>query len=212
MSHAPLQKAIAVPGRAGQPALDGIYLGDPEMQRGALVAAPHPLYGGSMDHPVVAEVSFAASKVGFATLRFDWRGVGGSAGTPSGEPEDADADYGAGLDHLAETVEGPLAACGYSFGAAAAIRSAGTTPRVRRMLLIAPPPALWDAEARAAVSGFGGSLLAVVGANDALAPPDAVAALLEDAPKAELVVVPDADHFFGAGLAEIGRSVADFLG
>lgn len=208
MSRAPLEQAVPVSGRAGQPALDAIYLGDPEMQVGALVAPPHPLYGGSMDNPVVSEVSFAASKAGLATLRFDWRGVGGSAGTPSAEVEDADADYAAALEHLAETVEGPLVACGYSFGAAAALRAATTTPRVRRLVLIAPPPALCDPEA---LVGFAGPVLAVAGARDAIAPAHGVEAMLARAPKGDVVILPDADHFFGAGLEALGRSVTEFL-
>ncbi len=209
MRRAPLEKAVAIPGRDGGPALDGIYLGEADMEAGALIAPPHPLYGGSMDNPVVSEVSFAASRAGLATLRFDWRGIGGSAGTPSGEAEDADADYGAALDHLAETVEGPLVACGYSFGAAAALRAASATPRVRRLVLIAPPPALCDPQA---LAGFAGSLLAVAGARDAIAPARGVEAIVSRAPKGECVVIPDADHFFASGLAAVGRAVAEFLG
>ena len=67
--------AIAVPGAPW--ALEGIFTGasgaDPG---GAIVAAPHPLYGGSMDSPVVAELAWACQSAGYATVRFNWRGVG----------------------------------------------------------------------------------------------------------------------------------------
>ena len=97
-------------------ALEGIYLsGSQDDGRGALVAPPHPLYGGSMDSPVVNEVAYACERCGIASLRFNWRGVGASAGTPSGETAHAEADYGAALAHLGETVPGAIIGCGYSF-------------------------------------------------------------------------------------------------
>src|ERR1700752_3812022 len=130
---------IAVPG--SELVLEGIFIngrgGDEEC--GALVAPPHPLYGGSMTSPVVGEVAFGCQRAGCATLRFEWRGVGASAGRPSGDAADADADYAAALAHLADTVTGSLLAAGYSFGAAAALRVAHRHPRVRRLVLVAPP-------------------------------------------------------------------------
>jgi hypothetical protein len=209
MGSRPVEKAVAVPGRRGEPALGGVFLNAADEPRGgAVVAPPHPLYGGSMDHPVVNELSWACSSAGFASLRFDWRGVGASTGTPSGEAADADADYGAALDHIAETVEGAVIACGYSFGAGAAVRASAGQPRVRRLLLVAPVPTLIDVQT---LREFGGSVLAICGARDALAPPAAVEELVACASDARVVVVPDADHFFGVGLAAISRAVTESL-
>ena len=68
--------------------LEGIYLaGTDEVGMGAVVAPPFPLMGGSMDHPVVSEIAYACSGGGLSALRFNWRGVGGSPGVPSGRPE-----------------------------------------------------------------------------------------------------------------------------
>jgi hypothetical protein len=209
MGSRPVEKAVVVPGRGAEPALGGVFLnaaGEP--RGGAVVAPPHPLYGGSMDHPVVNELSWACSSAGFASLRFDWRGVGASSGTPSGEAADADADYGAALDHICQTVEGAMIACGYSFGAGAAVRTSAGQPRVRRLLLVAPVPTLIDVQT---LREFGGSVLAICGARDALAPPAAVEELLACAADARVVVVPDADHFFGVGLAAISRAVTESL-
>jgi len=144
--------AIAMPGAPW--ALEGIFTGvagaDPG---GAVVAAPHPLYGGSMDSPVVAELAWACQSAGYATVRFNWRGVGASGGEVSGDPALADSDYAAALDYLEETAPGPILAAGYSFGAAAAVRVAHTRPRVRRLVLVSPPPALLDARALGGVRG-----------------------------------------------------------
>lgn len=199
--------AIALPDSGG--ALEGIFCaGAGEDPGGAVIAPPHPLYGGSMDSPVLTELAWACKQAGQASLRFNWRGVGASFGAPSGEAADADADYAAALETLAETVPGPLIAAGYSFGAAAALRAAAATPRVRRLLLVAPPPVLLDEEALAA---FPGRALALVGDQDTLAPATALAERFAGERRA-LEVIAGADHFFGAGLGEIGRRAAVWLG
>ncbi len=191
-------------------ALEGIYLsGSQDDGRGALVAPPHPLYGGSMDSPVVNEVAYACERCGIASLRFNWRGVGASAGTPSGETAHAEADYGAALAHLGETVPGAIIGCGYSFGAIAALGCAVRRPRVFRLVLVAPPLAALD---RAVLEAFKGRLLVIAAEQDGLAPPAGLESALAALDSAELVVVPEADHFFAAGLARVGRAICDWLG
>jgi hypothetical protein len=212
--------AIAMPGADW--ALEGIFIrgADPEPGPspasdslretcGAVIAAPHPLYGGSMDSPVVAELTWACKCAGYATVRFNWRGVGASGGAPSDDPAQADADYAAALAYLAETVPGPILAAGYSFGAAAAVRVARNDPRVRRLLLVAPPPALLDGTA---LAQFRGGALVVVGSRDSFAPTAALAELLGADPRRRLEVVPDADHFFASGLTDISRLARSWLG
>jgi len=202
------ERQVAIPIRGSAFALDGIFAsGAPGEARGAVIAPPHPLYGGSMGSPVVAEIAHACARAGLATLRFDWRGVGASAGAPSGEAADADQDYAAALDHLAETVEGALCVCGYSFGAAAALRAAGGSRRVHEAVLVAPPASLVDPAALGDVR----RALVLVGEDDRIASPDALRELVAASRSTSFVVVPEADHFFGAGLAEIGRAIARWL-
>ena len=167
--------------------LDGLYRAGASPAAGAvLIAPPHPLYGGSMESPVVTELAFAAARAGLASLRFDWRGVGASGGAPSGEALDHDADYAAALAHLADTCPGPLCAAGYSAGAAAAARVAARAPRVTSLLLVA-------------------------GENDRIAPLAALRGLAERAGAAPFECIAEADHFFGAGLADLGRTAAHWL-
>jgi hypothetical protein len=205
------ERSVPIPvGDDGGLALEGLYVavaGDDVA--GAVVAAPHPLYGGSMDSPVVNELAHACDRAGIATLRFNWRGVGASAGSPSGDPGDADADYGASLEQIGETVSGPLVACGYSFGAAAAVRCAARAPRVTRRVLVSPPPSMLDA---AVFADFPGRTLVLVGEHDDLAPADRLEAMAAGLERVELVVIPEADHFFAFGLAEIGKRATAFLG
>jgi len=199
---------IAVPGREDL-VLEGIFIrGDDADGAGAVIAPPHPLYGGSMTSPVVGEIAWACQRAGYATLRFEWRGVGASSGTPSGEAADADLDYAAALAHLADSVPGPLLAAGYSFGAAAALRVAAKATRVRRLVLVSPPAAWLDT---AALSAFRGSALLLSGEHDEYAPPAALSERLAGTSRASLEVIPEADHFFQKGLADVSKGIARWL-
>ncbi|HVZ43881.1 MAG TPA: alpha/beta fold hydrolase [Ramlibacter sp.] len=80
----------------------------------AVIAHPHPLFGGTMDHKVVQTVARAAVQAGFTALRFNFRGVGRSEGTHDegrGETEDM-------LELIRQLAPaGPLVLGGFSFGA-----------------------------------------------------------------------------------------------
>jgi len=214
--------------------LEGVFVAAAAGEtRGAVLAPPHPLYGGSLESPVLSELAFACTQRGLASLRFNWRGIGASAGEPSGEESAADLDYASALDQLAETVAGPLVAGGYSFGSAAAVRAAramqgprhsneppcpvprseakpseGAGVRVERLVLVAPPPALI---APAAIAASGLPALVLAGEYDVRAPARELAAAFERTPRIELHVIAHADHFFLEGLAEIGRIASEWL-
>lgn len=205
------ERAVTIPLDGGEGlALDGLYVApEPAIEDpgGAVIAPPHPLYGGSMQSPVVAELSFAFARSGLATLRFDWRGVGASAGTPSGDLAHACADYAGALAQLAESVQGRLVAAGYSFGAAAAVLAGVREPRVRALVLVAPPPALLDL---GALAGRALDVLIVSGEHDAIAPAHKLESIAKDLPRGRFEAIEEADHFFGAGLSDLGKIVARF--
>lgn len=80
----------------------------------AVIAHPHPLFGGTMDNKVVQTLARAFVQCGWGAVRFNFRGVGASAGVH-------DAGQGE-LDDLLAVVrqvapQGPLALAGFSFGA-----------------------------------------------------------------------------------------------
>jgi len=100
-------------------------------------------------------------------------------------------------------VVGDLDAVGYSFGAAVALEGAQEA-RIGRLVLIAPPTKLYDFAALRAVRK---PLLGVCAHHDSLC--DRSALPLPDG--ARLEVIAHADHFFGRGLTEVGKTVATWL-
>ncbi|MEG0150861.1 MAG: alpha/beta fold hydrolase [Comamonas sp.] len=80
----------------------------------AIIAHPHPLFGGTMDNKVVQTLARAFVQCGYTAVRFNFRGVGASAG-------EHDAGRGEFEDMLAVVrqvaPEGPIALAGFSFGA-----------------------------------------------------------------------------------------------
>jgi len=82
---------------------------------GAVVCHPHPQMGGDMDNPVVLTVARVLVREGFAVLRFNFGGVGDSAGSYSGGPAEVD-DVRAALAAVGAHVPPacPLVLAGYS--------------------------------------------------------------------------------------------------
>jgi alpha/beta superfamily hydrolase len=183
--------------------LEGVWQSGAD--RGAVVAAPHPEYGGSLENPVVNEIAFGLYQCGISSLRFNWSGVGASQGTISSDVRQADADYRAALEQVASTVTGPLVGAGYSFGAAAALRSALGDARVQGLVLVAPPVAMIGS---LDLAKFEHPLYVIVGSEDAYAPVDQISEWIGEAPRAHLEVILRADHFFASGgLGELARLV-----
>lgn len=73
-----LERSVVV--RSGELTLDALYHRG-SREPACVLASPHPALGGSMTAPVIAELAWALTRAGHATLRFDYRGVGASQGT-----------------------------------------------------------------------------------------------------------------------------------
>ena len=107
-------------------------------ERYAVICHPHPLYGGTMTNKVVYITARALQERGFATVRFNFRGVGVSGGVYAevlGETDDAIAvcDYAA-----ARWPGASLTLAGFSFGSFVAFRAA-LQRDCRELIMIAPP-------------------------------------------------------------------------
>jgi hypothetical protein len=103
----------------------------------AVIAHPHPLFGGTMDNKVVTTIAKAFVDAGIATFRFNFRGVGATEGAHDqgrGETEDLLRV----IEHARESVShAPLHLAGFSFGGAIATR-ASERVEFQLLTLVAP--------------------------------------------------------------------------
>jgi alpha/beta superfamily hydrolase len=132
-------QALRIDGPVG--VLEGLLDVPPESLAGGpagtvVIAHPHPLFGGTMDNKVVQTVARAFVQSGWRAVRFNFRGVGASAGTYDegrGERDDLLAVV------RAHAASGPLALAGFSFGAfvagAAAVHLTGQRD-IRHLVLV----------------------------------------------------------------------------
>ena len=141
-------RKFSVPGPAG--ALEALEdlpdAGVFEQPRGvAVVAHPHPLFGGTMDNKVVQTLARALVQCGWRALRFNFRGVGASEGTYD-EGRGELADLLAVLEHSAPAALSgpglpgvPIVLAGFSFGAfvtSHAVASVAATRRLEKIVLV----------------------------------------------------------------------------
>jgi len=103
----------------------------------AVIAHPHPLFGGTMDNKVVTTVARAFADAGAATFRFNFRGVGATEGAHD-EGRGETADMLRVIEHARSSHAGlPLWLAGFSFGGAVAVRAAATAD-FAQLVLVAP--------------------------------------------------------------------------
>ena len=192
---------------------------------GIVVAHPHPMHGGTMDHSVVVAAAARAHRKGLLALRFDFRGVQAS----EGQTDDAQGhleDWRVARNEVANRAgTGPILGAGFSYGSrtlATVLRpDEARRPTLDALLLLAPatrvPTTRRDfgnlllgrplAQARVdtrVLANLGALTLptqVIVGAHDVVAPHEELAAALPD--HAVLQVLPALNHFFsrrtGAG-------------
>jgi uncharacterized protein len=170
----------------------------------AVIAPPHPLYGGSIGNPVVRALELALRDSGLATLAFNFRGTGDSDGEPSEDLEQARVDYRAAVDAVANVT----LLSGYSFGSVAALAVAGER-KVPRVLMVAPPMALLDLEL---LARYQGELSVIIGDQDEYMPAAIVRDLFAERANTRLEILPDVDHFFlGSAVAELAAGLRRLL-
>jgi uncharacterized protein len=178
-------------------------------------AHPHPQFGGTMHTKAVYQGAKGLTRIGSAVLRFNFRGVGRSAGTfdqGDGEKE----DFRAALDYMANRYPAArLWAAGFSFGSWVALEVGSEDERVEALIGIAPPVAT-------SVSGmnytFPNTLAStkpkffVQGEADEVCPIQGMWAFYGKLPEPkELVVIDGADHLFEGKTQEVGEALADLL-
>ena len=195
----------------------------PASPRGvAVIAHPHPLYGGTMDNKVITTLAKVYAEAGFATLRFNFRGVGKTEGTHDEGGGETD-DMLRVIEHARGIHVGlPLHLAGFSFGGAIATRSS-TRTEFAQLVLVAPgfrritaagmgeAPDPMDATLGEIGRHTSSNTLVIHGDLDETVPlSDSIAwAAPREVPVA---VVPGGEHFFHRKLHILREIVARWIG
>ena len=180
-----------------------------EVRAAVVFAHPLPTHGGTMHTKGVYQGAKALARVGCAVLRFNYRGVGRSAGTWDEGRGERD-DFKAGVDFMAVQFPGKeLWAAGFSFGAYIALTAGAEDDRICALIGIAPPVNRYDFEA---VKRSTKPKFIIHGEADELIPLKQVRefyAQLAD-PK-ELVEIDRANHLFDGQVGEVADALEDLL-
>jgi alpha/beta superfamily hydrolase len=176
----------------------------------AVLCHPHPDDGGSMRSRVVHETARALSAIGAAVLRFNYRGVGLSAGSFAAGAT-ATQDFAAAVDSLRDRFPGaPLWAVGYSFGAWVAMAAGAQDSDTSALIGIAPPVDRYDFSA---VASAGAGKFLIAAERDEVCPLKVIRRFYASlAEPRELVVIEGADHAFDGRAGEVGSTIEDLLG
>jgi alpha/beta superfamily hydrolase len=175
----------------------------------ALLCHPHPQHGGTMHTKALYHAARAIASQGIPVLRFNFRGVGRSAGRSSGGPGERQ-DARAALELLASRHVGePLLVGGFSFGSWVGLAVGAEDPRVVSLLGIAPPVALYDFSFLEAARQ---KILCVAGDGDPFCPaPDLESLVARIGPRAQLVRLHGAEHLLTTHLRQLASVVTDFV-
>jgi len=188
--------------------LEGYWQAGAE-DKGVVITHPHPLYGGTMNNPVVETVQSAYRQHGYATLRFNFRGVGGSQGNYDNGPGEQ-ADVRAAIAYVETMNVSAVDLAGYSFGAWINTGvAADSQASIKSMMMISPPVGLIEFENVKILSCL---KLVVTGSRDDIAPANQIRDLLPAwNPDAQFEVIDGCDHFYSGHLDKLKAILTPFL-
>ena len=180
----------------------------------ALVLHPHPQHGGTMNNKVVYSLFSAFAERDFATLRFNFRGVGKSQGTyDKGEGELGDA--ASALDWLQSINPNARSVwiAGFSFGSWIGMQLLMRRPEIESFISVAPPANMLDFNFLAPCPASG---QIIHGEADEIVPEPFVAKLVNKLSNQKGVnidykVIQGASHFFTEHLPLLAEHVEDYL-
>ena len=172
----------------------------------ALVAHPHPLFGGTLDNKVAQTLARTFAELGYAALRPNFRGVGQSEGGHDqgmGETDDMLAVAAYARERYGAL---PMVLAGFSFGAYvqtfAARRLADEQRAAERLVLVALAVGRVTADRNYDTGTVPVDTILIHGDRDETVPLANVLAWAE-AQNLPVTLVPGADHFFHRKLAMI---------
>jgi alpha/beta superfamily hydrolase len=176
--------------------------------KGVIVTHPHPLYGGNMHNPVVDTIVETFNNHGFTTLRFNFRGVGGSQG-----------NYDDGIGELRDVCNAisfllkmgiqSISLAGYSFGSWVNAGISQNEATVIEMIMVSPPVAMMDFSHSQKIPKL---KLVISGERDEIAPAEQIKKMLPAwNPEAVVEILTGADHFYSGCLGSLATSLDTYL-
>ena len=199
-------EALCVDGAAGRIEIVLDLPNEGRALRGiALVAHPHPLFGGTLDNKVVQTLARTFAELGYAAVRSNFRGVGDTDGAHDhGDGETEDTLTLANWAHTRFGSTLPVVAAGFSFGAWIQTRVAERIA-IERLVLVAPPAGFVSDGRHYTTGKVAANTLVIHGEQDETVP---LANIFEWARPQDIpiTVIPGADHFFHRKLTLI-RSI-----
>ncbi len=201
-----MEDKITIP--VGQHRLEGYWQAG-ALGKGVVITHPHPLYGGTMNNPVVETVQRAFQQRGYASLRFNFRGVGSSQGNHDNGIGEQD-DVRAAIAYVENRNVRSVDLAGYSFGAwvNSGVVANGRTS-IRSMVMISPPVGFIEFENISALTSL---KLVVTGSKDDIAPAEQIRDLLPAwNPDAQFEIIDGCDHFYSGHLEELESILTRYL-
>lgn len=175
----------------------------------AVCGHPHPLHGGTMHTKALYQAAKGLTRAGVAALRFNFRGVGASAGTFDAGPGEKE-DFSAAITFAAARFPGlPIWAAGMSFGSWIAASAAATDDRISLVLLVAPAVDRYD---YSGLASAGKPVFIVHGEEDELIAAKEIRRFYGTlAEPKELAMIEDANHLFEGRTTLVGDAVEGLL-
>jgi alpha/beta superfamily hydrolase len=175
----------------------------------AVFGHPHPQHGGTMHTKALYQAAKAMPRIGVAVLRFNFRGVGRSAGTFDAGQGEKD-DFRAAISFVHERFPDlPIWAGGMSFGSWIAMTTGADDARVSLLLGIAPPVDRYDFDVLKTCTL---PKFIIHGESDELISIKEIRKFYAQIPEPkELVTIEDANHLFEGKTSLVGEAVEDLL-
>ena len=177
----------------------------------AVICHPHPLYGGSMENNVVSALQKALRDRGLGTLRFNFRGVGGSSGQHRGAQQDAE-DLLVVCRYVEQQGAKNLYLAGYSYGAWVGLKAMKQSLQPDTVILISPPLDFLDFRGLTPPSC---SCLITVGDQDDFCAVESLKEWLTGTPESQhpalVEILPHCDHFYWGNESLLATKLASFL-
>ncbi len=200
------EEPVQIPVDRGRISIEGLFE-QGRIGRNAIICHPHPLYGGDMHNNVVQAARQTFADLGWATLRFNFRGAGTSGGHPAQGKEDA-SDLIAVSEFLRARSPGRIDFASYSYGAWATMEAIRMGLSLDSLILISPPLDFISFEGLRLPEA---PTLVTVGNQDNFCSLESLKNWFPDQPDAKLEVFPSVDHFYWGAERELSAKIEAFL-